>query len=290
MRLDYRDKKQFLAAIRKLAKSNKVTPQIMLQEVVLDELLDKIAHSRFRDNLVLKGGFLIASLLGTDTRSTRDIDTSIKGLPVEKTEILNVFQEICQIELPNDDIRLQITSIKDIRETAEYSGYRLHIRTKIFTSLVDVKIDVTTGDVITERAVNYGHKLLLENRTIEIMAYNVETIIAEKLQTIVNLGTLNTRLKDYYDLYMFANKQPSSVDFELLRKAIIATAENRNDTKYLGHYAEHIKALIDDDVLATHWLKYQSENSYAVSITFKDTCTAALKLVKESQIDLLQKD
>lgn len=285
MKLDYRDKKQFLAAVRKLAQDSQVAPQIMLQEVVLDDLLDRIVHSKFRDNLVLKGGFLIASLLGADTRSTRDIDTVVTGLPVTKDEISQVFQEICAIRLPNDDIQLQIRKIDKIREDAEYVGFRMHIRAKVFVSLVDVKVDISTGDVITERAISYGHKLLLEDRIIQIMAYNVETIIAEKLQTIVNRGEINTRLKDYYDLYRFANDRQIHIDFDLLKRAVVATANNRKDGQALGNYTRRITQLASSNELANYWQKYQSENSYAADISFRETCLAAGRLVNRAHID-----
>lgn len=122
MKLDFSDKKQFLAKIRKMASQRKISPQILLQEVVLDDILDRIAHSEYRDNLVLKGGFLIASLIGTDTRSTRDIDTSIVGLPVTKETMKKVFEDVCAIELPNDIIQLTIVKLDDIREDDEYSA------------------------------------------------------------------------------------------------------------------------------------------------------------------------
>jgi len=285
LKLEYNNQQQFLASVRKLAAKEKATAQIMLQEVVLNELLDKIAHSKYRDNLVVKGGFLIASLLGTETRSTRDIDTSVTGMDLNQEEIMAVFQEICQVELPNDGIELTIGRIEKIREDAEYSGYRIHIRAHLYSSLVDVKVDISTGDVITERAIKYGHKLLLEDRTIQIMAYNVETIIAEKLQTVVNRGEFNTRLKDFYDLYRFENDQKIEIDFKLLKRAVVATATNRYDSQVIGDYGNRIATLSASSTLADRWSKYQSENSYAKGITFKETCLAACELVKQARID-----
>jgi len=215
---DYSDKKQFLAKIRVTARENKVSPQIMLQEVMLDELLERISKSSYRDNLVLKGGFLIASLLGVNTRSTRDIDTSVVGIPVTEQQVLEVFKTICTVKLPNDIVDLKVKSVKEIREDAEYSGFRMHITARIFSTIVNLKVDISTGDVITEHAIEYKHKLLLEDRNITIKAYNLETIIAEKLQTIVNRSELNTRLKDYYDLYLFQHKKEAQIDFKLLKK------------------------------------------------------------------------
>ncbi|MCT3034864.1 nucleotidyl transferase AbiEii/AbiGii toxin family protein [Pediococcus parvulus] len=284
MKLDFSDKKQFLAKIRKKASQRKISPQILLQEVVLDDILDRIAHSEYRDNLVLKGGFLIASLIGTDTRSTRDIDTSIVGLPVTKETMKKVFEDVCAIELPNDIIQLTIVKLDDIREDDEYSGYRMHVKAKVYSSVVNVKIDISTGDVITERAIIYGHKLLLEDRTIQVMAYNLETIVAEKLETIVNRAFFNTRLKDYYDLYLFDRQSVKFIDFDLLRKAIYATSENRGTSAKIGDYVETINTLKLDSNLSQLWQAYQERNNYAKGILFVDTCDAAIDLTKKSGI------
>lgn len=285
MKLNSSDKKQFLSKIKKMALERNISPQILLQEVVLEDLLDRIAHSTYKDNLVLKGGFLIASLIGTDTRSTRDIDTSIIGLPVTKVDMQKVFEEICAIELPDDIIQLQITKLDDIREDDEYSGYRMHIKAKVYSSRVDIKVDISTGDVMTERAIEYGHKLLLEDRTIQIMAYNVETIIAEKLETIVSRALLNTRLKDFYDLYLFDQKYSETIDYKLLKKAIYATANKRETTENIGNFVTTINILKNDANMEKLWQAYQSKNSYASHIIFADICDAAIDLTKRSGIE-----
>lgn len=202
MKLNFTKQKQFLAEIRKMAKTRKISAQVMLQEVILDDLLERIANSKYKNNFILKGGFLI----GTDLRSTRDLDTSVIGLTVSKDTMQRIFEEICAIKLPEDNIILKILKIDDIRENDEYNGYRLHIKAYVYSSRVDIKVDISTGDVITERAIKYEHQLLLENRKIQIMAYNTETIIAEKLEIVISRATFNTRLKDFYDLYIYLIK------------------------------------------------------------------------------------
>ncbi|TWW12335.1 abortive infection protein [Dellaglioa algida] len=285
MKLAFVDKKQFLAKIKKLAKERNITPQIMLQEIVLDDLIDRISNSRYKDNLVLKGGFLIASLIGTNTRSTRDIDTSIIGLPVTEDKMKNVFQEICNIELPEDIIKLSIVKIDEIREEDRYSGYRIHICAQIYTTRVDVKIDVSTGDVITERAIKYGHKMILENRTVQIMAYTVETVIAEKLETIVSRADANTRLKDFYDLYLFDHQDKTAIRFDVLNKAIQATSEKRETTEQLGTYISVLTDLRASQHLQKLWLDYQKPNEYSHGIEFGDTCDAAIDLARKSGLN-----
>ncbi|GAK47399.1 abortive infection protein AbiGII [Secundilactobacillus oryzae JCM 18671] len=283
MRIDFIDKKQFLAKIKQLAKERNITPQIMLQEVVLDALIDRIAHSRYKNNLVLKGGFLIASLIGTDTRSTRDIDTSIVGIPVNENEMLTVFREVCGIDLPHDPVNLSILKIEEIRDEDEYSGYRLHVRAQIFSTQIHVKVDISTGDVITERAIEYGHKMILEDRVVQIMAYTVETIVAEKLETIVSRADTNTRLKDFYDLYLFDHLSKTNIiRFNILNQAIHATAKKRETTRQLGMYIPVLTELETSQNLQNLWLNYQKANEYARGIDFAETCRAAINLVQKA--------
>lgn len=284
MKLRFSNQKQFLANIRKLAKQRNITPQIMLQEVVLDDLIDRIAHSRYQNNLILKGGFLIASMIGTDTRSTRDIDTSITGLPVTKTKMIEVFTEICEIDLPEDIINLSIVKTDDIREDDEYSGYRMHIQAQVYNTKVDVKIDISTGDVITEHAIRYTHKMLLEDRTVQIMSYTVETIIAEKLETIVSRGDANTRLKDFYDLYLLEHQDSVEIRFDVLNQAIHATATRRGTENQIGHYIGILNELKDSVNLQKLWANYQKANEYARGIDFVDTCNMAILLVQKSDV------
>jgi len=285
VKLEFTNQKQFLARIRKLAKERRITPQIMLQEIILDDLIDRISNSPYQNNLVLKGGFLLASLIGTDTRSTRDIDTSIVGLPVTEDKMKSVFREICDIELPDDIIKLSIVKIDEIREDDEYSGYRIHIRAQIYTTRVDVKIDISTGDVITERATQYGHKMILEDRTIQIMAYTVETIIAEKLETIVSRADANTRLKDFYDLYLLNRQGKAEIKFDILKKAIQATSEKRETADQLGAYISVLTALKASPSLQRLWIAYQKSNEYARGIDFGITCDAAIDLIKKSGLE-----
>ncbi|EHO51649.1 nucleotidyl transferase AbiEii/AbiGii toxin family protein [Lentilactobacillus kisonensis] len=285
MKLEFTGRKQFLARIRKLAKERKITPQIMLQEIILDDLIDRISNSRYKNNLVLKGGFLIASLIGTDTRSTRDIDTSVVGLPVTEDKMKSVFQKICDIELPEDIIKLSILGIGEIREEDEYSGYRIHISAQIYTTRVDVKIDISTGDVITERAIQYGHKMILEDRTVQIMAYTVETIIAEKLETIVSRADANTRLKDFYDLYLLDHQDKAEIRFDVLKRAIQATSAKRETINQLHTYTSVLTALKTSPSLQRLWVAYQKSNEYAQGIDFGATCDAAIDLTKKSELE-----
>ena len=192
---------QLKAIIKKMAKDKKISAQLVLQNYMLERLLERVSLSRFRDHFILKGGFLIAAMVGLDTRATMDMDATIKGYPVDEKTIRAMFEEICTIEIP-DDITFTFRSIGEIREGDEYTGYRVALTADFPPMAVPLKLDITTGDKITPKEIEYSFKLLMEDRSISILAYNLETILAEKLETVVSRGDQNTRPRDYYDIYV----------------------------------------------------------------------------------------
>lgn len=279
MKLGFSNGQQFKAKVRDLAKEKKIDPQILMQEVVLDEIVDRISRSPYRDNLIIKGGFLIASMLGIDTRATRDVDTSIKGLPVTKEEILKVFMNIADMNEPDSDVTIRITKIDDIRVAAEYAGFRIHIEAKIYNSVVDTKIDISTGDTITPHEISWHHRTIFNDQDILVMAYNMETIIAEKLESIVVRRELNTRMKDFYDLYLFDKVKRQNIDFKVLKDALRITAALRGSKALLPQYTEIITTLRESALLKRRWEKYRVANVYIGNVTYEATCDAALDLV-----------
>nr|WP_225350869.1 nucleotidyl transferase AbiEii/AbiGii toxin family protein [Lacticaseibacillus camelliae] len=252
-----------------------------MQEVALDEIVDRISRSPYRDNLILKGGFLIASMLGVDTRATRDVDTSVKGLPVTKEEILKVFTDIADMNEPDSDVTIRIAKIDDIRVAADYAGFRIHIEAKIYNSVVDTKIDVSTGDIITPREISWHHHTIFNDQDIMVMAYNMETILAEKLESMVVRQELNSRMKDFYDLYLFDKVQRQNINFKVLKDALQATAELRGSEALLPRYVEIITALRGSVLLKQRWEKYRVAYVYSENVTYEATCDAALDLVNE---------
>ncbi|MFT8486777.1 MAG: nucleotidyl transferase AbiEii/AbiGii toxin family protein [Lacticaseibacillus paracasei] len=265
--------------MRNLAKEKQIDPQILMQEVALDEIVDRISRSPYRDNLILKGGFLIASMLGVDTRATRDVDTSVKGLPVTKEEILKVFTDIADMNEPDSDVTIRIAKIDDIRVAAEYAGFRIHIEAKIYNSVVDTKIDVSTGNTITPREISWHHRTIFNDQDILIMAYNMETILAEKLESMVVRQELNSRMKDFYDLYLFDKVQRQNIDFKVLKDALLATAKLRGTEEMLPRYVEIITRLRASALLKQRWEKYRVAYVYSEGVTYEATCDAALDLV-----------
>ena len=282
MKLGFTNGQQFKAKVRSLAKKKQIDPQILMQEVVLDEIVDRISRSRYRDHLILKGGFLIASMVGVDTRSTRDVDTSIKGLPVTKEEVLKIFTEIANMNDSDGDVTLKIAKIDDIRVAADYAGFRIHIAAKTYTSIIDTKIDVSTGDIITPREISWHHHTIFNDQVITVMAYNIETILAEKLESIVARQELNSRMKDSYDIYLVDKVQRQNIDFKILKDALLATAKIRSTENLLPSYEKIITRLYSSKLLKQRWEKYRVAYVYSEEITYEATCEAALDLVKES--------
>ena len=271
MKLGFTNGQQFKAKVRALAKEKQIHPQILMQEVVLDEIVDRISRSPYRDHLILKGGFLIASMVG--------VDTSIKGLPVNKDEVLKIFTEIADMNEPDGDVQLKIAKIDDIRVAADYADFRIHIEAKIYTSIIDTKIDVSTGDTITPREISWHHHTIFNDQVITVMAYNMETILAEKLESMVARQELNSRMKDYYDLYLFDKVQRQNIDFKVLKDALLATAKLRGTEAMLPRYAEIITKLRASALLKQRWEKYRVAYVYSEGITYEATCNAALDLV-----------
>lgn len=212
---------------RNIAKQNNLTVQEVLQNYMFERFLERLSKSNYKNNFIIKGGLLLSSIMGIDLRTTMDIDTNISGIEFEKEKIEKTIREIIDIDL-NDNINLFVDKIEDIKEDNEYGGYKFKIIAECYNLKIPFHIDVSTGDIITPKAIEYKYKKILEDEYIEICTYNKETIIAEKLQTILDRKIANSRMKDYYDLYYFVNFKWSDIDIEILIKAINTTFNKRN--------------------------------------------------------------
>ena len=205
------------AKINNIAKEEKIAPQVVMQIYMLERLLERISISEYKDNFILKGGMLISSIVGIDSRSTMDMDTTIKGFKLDIENLKSILQKIIDIDI-EDNIKFKIIDIENIREDDDYGGLRIHLQANFDEMPVDLKIDVTTGDKITYGEINYKYNLLLEERSIDIWTYNVETIIAEKYETIIKRSILNTRIRDFYDLYMLTHLDKQNISNKMLVK------------------------------------------------------------------------
>lgn len=265
---------QLKAYVKNLAKEKKISAQIVLQNYMLERLLERISVSKYRDNFILKGGFLLAAMVGLDTRATMDMDATIKGLPVTKETISQMFVDICQVHI-DDDISFEFSGIDDIREDDEYSGFRVSLSGNYPPMAVPLKIDITTGDKITPREMVYTFNLMFEERSINVLAYTLETILAEKLETIISRGDQNTRPRDFYDVYILNTLQKKNIDNQILKEAFAATVKKRGTEHIVTNYKEIIEIVLNSSAMKDQWTRYQKEFDYAKDIRFEDTCNAA---------------
>ncbi len=269
---------QLKAIIKNLAKEKHISAQLVMQNFMLERLLERISLSRYQQNFILKGGFLIAAMVGLDTRATMDMDATIKGLPVNEQTLREMFEEICKIEL-DDDVTFAFRSIGEIREGDEYTGYRVSLSANYPPMEVPLKLDITTGDKITPREIEYQFKLLLEDRSISVLAYNLETIMAEKLETVISRGDQNTRPRDYYDIYILAKLQSSNIETEVLRDALDATANKRGSVNVIKDYRKIMETVEKSEVMQRQWKNYQKDFEYTMGIEFEDACGAVVELM-----------
>ena len=271
---------QLKATIKNMAKEKNISAQLVMQNFMLERMLERISVSIYQSNFILKGGFLIAAMVGLDTRATMDMDATIKGLPVNEKTVRDMFEEICQIQL-NDDVTFSFQSIGKIREGDEYMGYRVHLTANYLPMAVPLKLDITTGDKITPREVKYSFKLLLEDRSISVLAYNLETVLAEKLETVISRGDQNTRPRDYYDVYILKRLQFGNINIETLRQAIAATSKKRGSYDVLSDYKNIMTTVKNSLVMQEQWKAYQRNFEYATDVNFEDACDTVVQIMDE---------
>ena len=258
------------AIINNIAKENKVSAQSVLQTYMLERLLERISISKYKDNFILKGGMLISAMLGIDSRTTMDMDTTIKGFKLTEENITNIINEICNIKI-DDGVTFEVQKIELIREDDDYGGYRITFKANYMESMpVIMKIDITTGDKITYKEIKYSFDLMLEDRKIQIWSYNLETVIAEKFESIIKRGILGTRIRDYYDVYMLLNTQTKNINFNTLKDAIYSTAEYRNTINIIKDWSKIIEQLDNSDIMKKQWERYKKDNFYAKEIKYED--------------------
>lgn len=270
---------QLKAILKNMAKQKNISAQLVLQNYMLERLLERVSVSKYRNNFILKGGFLIAAMVGLDTRATMDMDATLKGYPVNEETVRKMFEEICAIEL-NDDVAFAFRQIGEIREGDEYTGYRVALTANYPPLAVPLKLDITTGDKITPREIEYSFKLLLEDRSISILAYNLETILAEKLETVISRSDQNTRPRDYYDIYVLTKLQAHNIDLPSLKEALAVTCSKRGSAETVKGYIAIMERVKSSAVMQEQWSKYQQEFDYASDIPFDDTCDTVIRIMK----------
>jgi predicted nucleotidyltransferase component of viral defense system len=267
------------AKIKNLALKNHIPAQAVLQNFMLERLLERISISKYKDVVILKGGMLIASLVGINSRTTMDMDATLRGFTLSEESIQEAFSEICAIRL-EDDVNLELDYIAPIREDDEYGGYRVAVIARYESINVPLKIDITTGDIITPNVVQYAFYSSFENKVIQVWAYNIETILAEKVETILRRSVLNTRPRDFYDVYILMKTQRQAVNKELFITALKATSDKRMSLATLPEKEKIIRTIQSDPVMRQRWVRYCKANYYANGIEFDEVIEVLIDIIK----------
>lgn len=271
---------QLKAFIKNKAAEKNISAQLVMQNYMLERLLERISQSKYKYNFILKGGFLISSIVGLDTRTTMDLDTTIKGFTLTHETIRNIFTEICNVKI-DDNVNFIITNIYNIREGDDYPGIRVSLKAIYSPISVPLTVDITTGDIITPKEIEYTFSLLFDNRSINILAYNLETILSEKLETILSRNIANTRPRDFYDIHILHLLYNKKYDNILLKKALEHTTAKRGSSNILDHYSEIITEIRSSRQLQEFWSKYQHNYDYAKDISFDDACDSIQTIMSD---------
>lgn len=236
---------------------------------MFERILERISVSKYNENFILKGGLLLSAMLGINSRTTKDIDISIKGIDVSKDKMVKILNEILSINI-GDNVKFNIIDISDIRVDDEYGGNKYHLVGKLENLKVNLEIDISTGDTITPKELNFEYVSIFENKKIYIESYNIETILAEKIETILRRGKYNTRMKDYYDIYFFLIKLRNEIDLETFKQALNNTLLKREAVNYYKDYKQILKEILADSRVNNYWVTYRNKNKYAENIEFKE--------------------
>ena len=261
---------QIKGAIRNISKKTGVNPNSLLQMCLFEGILEKLSKSKYSENFILKGGLLISSLIGVDMRSTMDMDTTIRGIPLNEVSITKILNEILAIEI-DADIEYKLIKLSPIRQEDVYEDFCAKISCTFGKINAVLNIDITTGDVITPREMNYSYSKILEEGTIPIMTYTIETILAEKFETISSRNITTTRARDFYDLYMIYSIYKDKIDKGILRKAIERTSKYRGSFETALQYKEIVELFRESETPKKLWKKYIQNNPYAKDVDFLDT-------------------
>jgi len=255
--------------INNLAKEKKINSQVLLRNYMMQRLLYKIAKSRYNNNFILKGGMLVSSLVGIGERSTVDLDATVKSIELNKDKLVEIFNEIFS-SATADEIKFEINRIEEIRAEDQYKGFRIALTALMENARIPLKLDLTTGDQITPGEIRYNYKLLFEDQKIEISSYNIETLLAEKLETIISRSTTNTRMRDFYDVNILFLNYKKEIDFKILKLALLETSKYRGSYKNIVNGEQILKDIFESDFLLDHWRRYSRKYNYARNIDFED--------------------
>lgn len=257
--------RQLKDLIRNLSREKSADAQLLMRNYMMERFLERISLSEYRDKFILKGGMLVAAMVGLDARSTMDLDATVKGANVNVEDIENLISAIVSVPI-DDGVKFQLKSISEIMDEAEYPGIRVSMTTTFDGVVTPLKIDISTGDAITPREVRYSFKLMLEDRSIDIWAYNLETVLAEKLETIITRTTTNTRMRDFYDIYILDQLHGNTLNRQTLYDALLATAKKRGTERHLAEAVDILNEVESSPVMQKLWESYRRKFSYAADL------------------------
>ncbi len=273
--------------IKKKSKGNNNLAHHLHQMFFFEHVLMRIEKSKYKDNIILKGGVLLSSIIGEDLRTTKDIDATLKSLPLNIESVKNIFEEILCIDI-DDNVNFEIVNIKDIRLEDDYGGFRINVKGTYDKIRANFFIEITTGDIITPREIKYKYNSIFEDKKINIMAYTIETIIAEKFESIISKNITTTRAKDFYDLYMLKNKQKKDINNKNLVKAITNTFNKRNTKFNIVNFKEIVEILENSNALKRVFTDYQSKLEYTKGVTFEDTINSLREIINILENELVE--
>ena len=277
--------RQLKDLIRNLSKKKSADAQILMRNYMMERFLERISLSEYKNQFILKGGMLVAAMVGLDARATMDLDATIKGTNVSVEDVEMIISKIISIPL-NDGVLFRIKRISETMEEADYPGVRVSMETKFDGVITPLKIDISTGDIITPREIKYNFNLMFENRTIEVWAYNLETVLAEKLETVISRNVTNTRMRDFYDIYILQKLHGKQLKKQVLWNALVATARKRGTLEQInsGDRREIFDEIEISSVMENLWKTYQKNYSYAADISWhtimKSICTLYGSMLK----------
>lgn len=273
---------QIKGRIKNIAKQNGSDPITLLRIYMMERFLERVTHSKYKNDFIVKGGILVTSMIGISMRSTMDIDTTIRNFDLTKEETTRIINKIKDIPL-DDHIEFILNDVSDIMDNMEYPGIRIHMEAKLGNLIVPIKIDISTGDVITPGEIKYEYALLLEDRTIQLWSYNLETILAEKIQTILARGVLNTRMRDFYDVTTLFSRYKDSINYNDLSLAFVKTCRKRETLSLLKDSKGILSSIKEDKTLQNSWKNYCRKYKYARHIDFSTNLESLDYLINQIQ-------
>lgn len=271
---------QLKAKIRNLSGGDNDRARMLIRNFVMERFLERVALSPYRNNFILKGGMLVAAVVGLEARATMDIDTTVRALPLTDENARKVVEDIIRVEVP-DGVSFAISKESGIMEGHDYPGYRFMLEATLDRMRQAIKIDISTGDVITPGAVEYSYRLMFEDRAISIWTYNLETLLGEKLETIMARENANTRMRDFYDIHALAERKP--IDYGVLREAFLATSRKRGTTESIPRFDTILESVRTDSEMGAMWERYRKENYFVGELSW-DEVNRDVKELKEKAL------